>query len=147
MMETQITRTTHANFSGTWRLDLARSVLKLPPVSEMLMRIIHDDPSFDQSVRSVGPDGAVMLGRYVGRTDGEDFHIKMQGLYPARSQARWQGDELVIESRVDVGGREIYLRDHWSLANPDELHMVHRDDALDGQIAILTRVADAEWPP
>jgi len=58
----------------------------------------------------------------------------------ARNHAWWQGEELVIESRVNVSGREAYFKDHWSLSEDDQtLTMEHRDDDLDGQIAVLEK--------
>ena len=55
-----------------------------------------------------------------------------------RSGSQWDGQELVIESRMNARGREFYFKDHWSLSdNGRTLTMAHRDDDLAGQVSVL----------
>jgi len=60
------------------------------------------------------------------------------------STATWMDDELVIESRIDAGGkRPAHFRDHWSLSDDGtELRMEHRGDDIAGQLAVLERVTE-----
>ncbi len=59
---------------------------------------------------------------------------------PIRGTAEWQGDELVIESRMQFGTKEIHFCDYWSLsADGQTLTMEHRNGDLTGQITILER--------
>jgi hypothetical protein len=55
----------------------------------------------------------------------------------ARTHARWDGTELVIESWLETPDRRLHLKDHWSLsADGQTLTMAHRDDDLAGQIVV-----------
>jgi hypothetical protein len=57
-----------------------------------------------------------------------------------RGHARWEGEELVIESWMHFGTREMHFCDCWSLS-PDRqtLSMEHRKDDLAGQLTVLDR--------
>jgi hypothetical protein len=72
-------------------------------------------------------------------TTGDEITNSMRGAL-VRSRSRWEGAELVIESWMNLGGRESYFRDHWSLS-PDGLvlTMEHRNDDLSGQMTVLER--------
>jgi hypothetical protein len=55
----------------------------------------------------------------------------------ARTHARWDGTELVIESWLETPDRRLHLKDHWSLsADGETLTIAHRDDDLAGQIVV-----------
>jgi hypothetical protein len=57
-----------------------------------------------------------------------------------RGKACWVGNELVIESWMQFGDRELHFRDCRSLTeNGQTLVMEHRDDALAGQATVLER--------
>jgi len=72
-------------------------------------------------------------------TDGSDGQSTLNG-QPIRGKAGWVGNELVIESWMRSGDRELCFRDCWSLTeNGRTLVMEHRDDALAGQITVLER--------
>lgn len=61
-----------------------------------------------------------------------------------RSCSQWTGAELLIESWMNVGGREGHFRDYWSLSlDGGTLKMEHRDNDLAGQTTLLERVIGA----
>ena len=63
----------------------------------------------------------------------------------ARTHARWEGMELVIESRMKTPAREAHFKDHWSLSDDGRtLTMAHRDDELAGQISVLEKSSQAD---
>jgi hypothetical protein len=106
----------------------------------LLMSIAHDDPEIRHKVLTTSTDGAERFAelRYiVGREVDTDI-----GGVPAKVTARWQGAELVIESRLTMQGQNVRLADYWSLS-PDGniLTMEHRDDVLAGQICVLERAS------
>ena len=130
------------DFTGIWRVDLARSQLKIPPPREMVMRITHREPEFVQDVRTVDGAGGVRSGRFAGVTGGTEFTSQIGGA-PSVSRAAWDGTELTIRSLLSFGGNEIELADIWSLSGDGaEMRMEHRSGMLAGQITILTRVTD-----
>jgi hypothetical protein len=58
----------------------------------------------------------------------------------ARTHARWEGMELVIESRMKTPGREFHFKDHWSLSDDGRtLTMAHRGDDLAGQVSVFEK--------
>ena len=58
--------------------------------------------------------------------------------------ARWEAEELVVEFRMKTPGRDVYVKDHWSLsADGQTLTMVHLDDDLAGQISVFERKSQA----
>jgi hypothetical protein len=66
----------------------------------------------------------------------------------ARTRARWEGTELVIESWLAIGGRELHFQDHWSLSSDGlTLTMAHRDDDLAGQVVVHEKAEPAGKPP
>lgn len=72
-------------------------------------------------------------------TTGEEVDNPVHGMQ-VQSRSTWVGAELLIESRMNLGGRESVLRDYWSLSNDGQtLTMEHRDDALAGQFTLLDR--------
>ncbi len=73
---------------------------------------------------------------YITGTETEN----LIGNATARTRAEWHNAELVIESRMNTPGRQIYFKDHWSLSDAGTvLTMAHRDDDLAGQISVLEK--------
>lgn len=128
------------NFTGLWRVDLARSNLLSPPVARILMKIDHREPDFVQDMRTDLPDGRSMASTFRGRTGGAEFVNDLPG-HAWHSAATWEGDELLIESYVTMGTRKFHFRDRWYRRGAD-LVMQHRDGDLAGQIAWLVPAPD-----
>lgn len=72
-------------------------------------------------------------------TNGEPGKSLLNGK-AVRGSAGWEGEQLVIESWVQLGAREMYFCDCWSLS-PDgqTLRMEHRKDDLAGQLTVLEK--------
>ncbi len=86
---------------------------------------------FDQAERLLGPV-EIVVNNSVGAAT-------------ARTRARWEGMELVIESWMKTSGREVHFKDHWSLSGDGRtLTMAHRDDDLAGQISVLEKSSQAD---
>ena len=128
------------NFSGVWELDLERSTLRGDPPVRILIKIDHAEPKLVEEA-------------HVTRKDGSEssmvFHIDTSGRETVhgigRSQARWIGQELLIESWVEINDRKLHFKDYWSLsADGETLAMEHRDDELAGQITVLRRQTSAK---
>jgi hypothetical protein len=72
--------------------------------------------------------------------NGEQNRNSLNG-QPIRGSAGWQGEELVIESWLKVGEREMHFRDFWSLSDDRKtLFMEHKEDDLAGQRTVLETV-------
>jgi len=133
---------THArpDFTGRWKMNLKRSVLRGQAPKQILVNIEHREPHLRQEIHVTDAGGAERHITFAYETGAETANSVGDAV--ARTQARWEGEELVIESRMKTPGRELHLKDHWSLSRDGKtLTMAHRDDDLAGQISILENVS------
>jgi len=101
-----------------------------------LQRILHREPHLDQEILVTQASGDEQRLIFSYRTTGEETANSI-GNITARTCARWEGDELVIESWFETAGRRLHFKDHWSLSGDGRtLTMAHRDDDLAGQIVV-----------
>jgi hypothetical protein len=127
------------NFTGTWIADLSMSRFLGPMPKTVVIRIEHSDPELREEVLATKTDGGEERLLFQCSTNGEPDKSLLNGK-PIRGTAQWQGDELVIESWMQFGSKEMHFCDHWSLgADTRTLTMEHRRGDLAGQITILDR--------
>jgi len=112
-----------------------------PAPRSVSARIEHAEPNLKAEMRITRMDGTVSRLTFRAVTTGREVSNELQGA-TMRSQARWVGEELEIESWMTVAGREAHFRDYWSLRGP-MLVMEHRNDDLAGQITFLERAASS----
>lgn len=128
------------DFSGVWKADLQRSKLLGPQPTAVLAKIKHSREELSAELVITKPDGCEDSLLFQGRTPGEEVTNVAQGV-EMRSRLRWIGYELLIESWVNVAGRQGHFLDYWSLSSDSQtLIMDHRGDDLDGQITFLEKV-------
>jgi hypothetical protein len=107
------------------------------------MRIEHREPRLIQEIHFTNAGSTEQRMTFTYETDAETTNAV--GEATARTHARWEGTELVIESRMKTPGREFHFKDHWSLADDGRtLTMAHRDDDLAGQISVLEKRSQAD---
>ena len=129
------------NFTGTWKADLAKSRFVGPAPASLQVTIEHHQPELREELLVTKADRTVDRAVFICRTSGEEGKIQFNGS-PVRGAARWVGDELVLESWIKVGEREMFFCDCWSLsADGQTLIMEHRDDALAGQRVLFHRLS------
>jgi hypothetical protein len=127
------------NFSGTWKANLSQSRFLGPPPKAVSVKIEHSDPALQAEILVKKTDGSEEKVVFQCWTNGEQDRSLLNGT-AVRGRARWEGAELVIESRMRLGAREMYFCDCWSLS-PDgqSLSMEHRKDDLAGQLTVFER--------
>jgi len=127
------------DFTGTWKVNLSKSRLMGPMPKAILIKIMHSDPNVQEEIFVTKADGNEQRIVFQCRTDGKPDGSLLNGK-AIRGGARWEGDDLVIESWIQVGTIERHSCDYWSLS-PDgkTLSMEHRRDDLDGQLTILDK--------
>ena len=132
---------TKPDFSGLWRLNLAKSAFRGPAPKEILVKIQHREPSLSQTMLIVPAEGERQQLTFTYDTNG-GVSVNRADRGEVRSRAHWNGSELVINSELTTPTRTFRFSDHWSLS-PDgqTLQMAHRNDDLDGQVAVLERAA------
>ena len=127
------------NFTGSWNADLSRSRFSGPAPKALWVKIEHSDPELQEELVLTRPDGSEQRVVFTCRTNGEQRGNFLNGK-DVRGSARWQGDELVVETWLQFGARTIHFRDCWSLSSDGQtLFMEHRDDDLAGQLTVLNR--------
>jgi len=136
--------TTHSNFTGTWRADLAASKLRGPEPNEIVASIRHAEPELGVVMTIIDGDDTPARMAFDVRTTGDASMNTVLGSEWI-SRSRWVGRELLIESDVDHAGRKMHFRDYWSISDDGQrLTMEHRGDDLDGQITVLDRVESTD---
>jgi hypothetical protein len=131
------------NFTGIWKLNLEKSTIRGALPKQVLMNIEHRDPTVIQQILSTDQNGAQQRQIFTCRIGAETKNSV--GGIELQSGSQWNGQELVIESRMNARGREFYFKDHWSISKDGRtLTMAHRDDDLAGQISILEKMPEAD---
>lgn len=105
------------NFSGDWVMDAARSDFgPMPPPDSMNRKIEQDDTNLTVTqTQTGGPQGdQTTTMKYT--TDGKESTNQMMG-NDVKSTATWDGNSLVIASKLDVQGNELSLTSKWSLSD------------------------------
>lgn len=103
------------NFSGTWKLVADKSDFGPMPAPDKMEYVIdHKDPDFKAKVTQAGQQGEVTMDVNYN-TEGKETTNTMRG-NPVKSTTKWDGDKIVINSKIDFQGNEITLSDAWSLA-------------------------------
>ncbi len=128
------------NFSGVWNANLQKSKLLGTPPKAVSAKIEQSDFKLQVEMVVTKLDGSEDQVVFTCLLNGEQGKNLLNGR-PVRGGATWEDEELIIESWMQIGPREMYFRDCWSLS-PDRqtLIMEHRNDDLAGQLTILDRV-------
>jgi len=127
------------NFSGTWNANLSKSRFLGRPPKAVSVQIVHSDPELQEEILVKKTDGSEDKVVFKCWTNGRQDQSLLNG-EAVRGRARWEGAELVIESWVRLGAREMYLCDCWSLSHDGQsLSMEHRKDDLAGQLTVFER--------
>lgn len=105
------------DFSGTWKLNLAKSDFgPLPAPTSRVDVIQHADPSLKDSVSA---DTAQGKQEYTATytTDGKEVTNKL-GPYEVKSVLTWEGSSLVVTSKANFNDNDVTIKSVWSLS-PD----------------------------
>jgi len=102
-----------ANFSGEWKLNLAKSDYGPVPQPEFMTRTIKQgDPGLDISTHQKGAQGeATTHLKYT--TDGKPAE---NATPPSKGTAKLDGDKLVVDSVRTTPNGELKFHEVWSLS-------------------------------
>ena len=103
------------NFSGTWKMDPAKSDYGTMETPQSVTRkIVHEEPNVTMVVTQKNSRGD-MTTEFKYATDGKEYVNKTR-LGEARSTLRWDGDALLLSTRRTVMGRDLRIDDRWTLS-------------------------------
>ena len=128
------------NFTGVWNADLGKSRFLGASPKAILLKIEQSDSELEQEIAVTKLDGSEDRAVFRCWLNGDQDRNSLNGI-PVRGGARWEREELVIESWIRFGVREMHFCDCWSLSSDQRtLIMEHRNDDLAGQVMVLDRV-------
>lgn len=97
------------DFSGEWKLNVDKSDFgPMPPPTSQVQKIDHKDPVIKINTAQSGAEGDVVMDAAY-TTDGKESKNNIRGA-EAKSVAKWDGDALLIDTKLDFQGMEITLK-------------------------------------
>jgi hypothetical protein len=113
------------NFSGKWKLVADKSDFgPMPPPDKLEQTNEHTDPDLKVTSTQAGQQGE-MTAELKYSTDGKPTTNTLRG-NEVKSVAKWDGDALSIESKLDFQGNEVTLSDKWSLSEDGKSLTINR---------------------
>lgn len=117
------------DFSGSWKMDAAKSEFGPVPGPEKLSRtIVHKDPEMSVKSTQSGPQGEV-TSEMKYKTDGSPSVNKMRNA-EVTSTVAWAGDKLTVKYKREMQGGEISFAETWALS-------------ADGKVLTVTNAIEA----
>lgn len=115
-----------SDFSGTWKINTSKSDFgPMPPPDSITQKITHADPDIKANVVSTGGPMGDMTYDTAYRTDGKETTNSMGG-NEFKSTAKWEGDELVIDTKGKFNDTEFTSTDRWALSSDGKTWTVSR---------------------
>jgi len=104
-----------SDFSGTWKANATKSDFgPMPPPDSMTEKIVHEDPSFKVNIAQTGGSGDMTYDQ-VYTTDGKEC-VNHMGDNEFKSTLKWDGDDLVADTKGSYEGNEFTAKDRWTLS-------------------------------
>jgi hypothetical protein len=117
------------NFSGTWKLDAAKSDFgPLPAPDSIVMVIDHKEPALKVSVTQKSQMGDASNDSTF-TTDGKDNVNKMRspaGDMDVTSTTKWKGQTLATSRTIEAQGMTIGIDETWDLSADGKVLTVNR---------------------
>ncbi|MBZ5694766.1 MAG: hypothetical protein LAN36_05340 [Acidobacteriia bacterium] len=105
------------NLSGTWKLNLTKSNFgQMPGPASQIDTIADNEPSIKIATDQKGGMMGDMNISTSLTTDGKETTSKGMGDSEVKSTARWEGNSLVINSKVDFQGSPVTIKDSYTLS-------------------------------
>ncbi len=111
------------NFTGDWKLNSEKSDFgPMPPPDSMSLKIDHEDPNLKVATTQSGAQGEMSYeAKYT--TDGKESTNTI-GPMEAKSIANWEGDNLLINTKLAGNGMDLELKSKWTLSE-DGKHLTN----------------------
>ena len=114
------------DFSGTWKLNTSKTDFgPMPPPDSVTEKIAHQDPDIKANVVSAGGPMGDMTYDVAYNTEGKETTNSVGG-NDFKSTAKWDGDELVVDTKGSFGGTDFTSKDRWNLSTDGKVLTVTR---------------------
>ena len=113
------------SFTGTWKLNVEKSDFgPLPPPTSLVDKIDQSESALKINRAQSGQNGgsASDLGYTL---DGQESTNTMRG-NPAKSTAKWDGDALLIETKLKFQDNDVQINDRWTLGEDGKTILIAR---------------------
>ncbi len=113
------------NFSGEWKLNASKSDFGMMPApTSLVQKITHNDPEL-KVVRTQVSERGEFTNESVYTTDGKEC-VNKSRFGETKSTLKWDGDVLVIESKMDFQGNAVTVTEKWSLSEDGKTLTLNR---------------------
>ena len=110
------------DFSGEWKLNPGKSDFgPIPPPSSQTQTVDYNDPLLKVLTKQSAADGDSTTDATYS-TDGKETHYDYRGT-PVAATSHWDGDTLVIDSKVEAIGATIKAA--WKLGEDGKTMTIH----------------------
>jgi hypothetical protein len=114
------------NYSGTWKANIEKSDFGAMPAPDSQTDVIaHSDPSVKVSVSSKGQMGDMNYDMNFS-TDGKETQNNQGDMIQTTSTAKWDGDQIVIDTKGSFNGTDFTAKERWTLAEDGKTLTVDR---------------------
>ena len=97
------------DFTGEWKLNVDKSDFgPIPPPTSQVQKIDHKEPMLKITTNQNGMDGEFTTDASYA-TDGKETKNNFRGA-EAKSVAKWDGDALAIDTKLEIQGMDITLK-------------------------------------
>lgn len=112
------------NFTGNWKLNAAKSDFGgMPAPTRFEQKIVHNEPELKVSFLFAGEFGEFTADS-VYTTDGKEC-VNTSSMGESKSTVNWEGDALVVVTKMDMQGAEVTMTNKWSLSEDGKTLTVH----------------------
>ena len=113
------------NFSGEWKMNAAKSNFGPMPAPESRTdKIDHKDPSLKLTSTFTTPQGE-RTREWSCTTDGKECENAM-GQVSFKSSTKWDGGNLVVDSKGSFSNNEVQIKEKWSLSEDGKTLTIER---------------------
>ena len=103
------------DINGTWKVNVSKSDFgPMPAPDSQTSKVSFTDPDLKVAVASSGQMGDLNYDLHY-TTDGKESTNTVMG-NEMKSTAKWEGDELVIDTTGNFNGTDFTAKDRWSLS-------------------------------
>ncbi len=114
-----------SDFTGEWKMSVSKSEFgPMPPPDSASNSVAHKDPQLKLHVKQVGERGEFEMDlNYT--TDGKECVNEVMG-NPMKSVLKWEGDDLLIDTKASFDGNEFRMQDKWQLSEGGKILIINR---------------------
>jgi hypothetical protein len=114
-----------SNFSGAWKVNTTKSDFgPWPAPQSASLKVAHEDPALKVSVSQSSERGDFTYDAAY-TTDGKESTNTIRD-NPVKSIVKWEGDNLLFDTKASFGGNDVTIKDKWALSEDGKVLTLER---------------------